>query len=300
MQIHRLQELIANPALVRPEDREGLKEWSVKYPYAGIIRILLAKASSISGHMDQEEDLLRAAAAAPYRQPLFDLLLRSKLIDEAKTIHESIEVALDSEDGESADAEVSMAEGVEMDSERQKSPFNTEAPEEREALISAIERTIEHEVDVWSSTPADEQVAADQNQRLKDFELLHQSVSTPFSAWLLQRAGEVGFGKGSQISAATKSSPEALIDAFIVNAPKMGPLREVDGSIEEWAKSSVMEDPTLVTETMARIYVKQGQLGKARKAYRMLALKYPAKSTYFASQLKKLNGPNKESDEINE
>jgi hypothetical protein len=69
----------------------------------------------------------------------------------------------------------------------------------------------------------------------------------------------------------------------------MGKLREVDAPVEEWAKASVMEDPTLVTETMARIFAQQGQIGKARKAYRHLALKYPAKSTYFAAQLKKLN-----------
>jgi hypothetical protein len=50
-----------------------------------------------------------------------------------------------------------------------------------------------------------------------------------------------------------------------------------------------MEDPSLVTETMARLYAKQGQIGKARKAYKLLAMKNPAKSTYFAAQLKKLN-----------
>ena len=298
MQIQRLQELISNPALVRSEDRDGLKEWSVKYPYAGVIRVLLAKASAVSGHMDQEEDLLRAAAAAPFRQPLFDLLLRSKLIEEAKAIDESFERKLPSEVKDSSEMEVLETE--DGDSMHQSPPLDPEIPAEREALISAIERTIEQEVDSWSSEDKKSKFEVDETRRAADFELLHQSVASPFATWLLRRAGEIGFGTAPRITAVPKSSPEALIDAFIVNAPKMGPLRDVDASVEEWAKSSVMEDPTLVTETMARIYVKQGQLGKARKAYRMLALKYPAKSTYFATQLKKLNGPNKSSDEINE
>jgi pentatricopeptide repeat protein len=52
-----------------------------------------------------------------------------------------------------------------------------------------------------------------------------------------------------------------------------------------------MEDASLVTETMARVYAKQGLFEKARKAYQHLSLKYPAKSTYFALQLKKLEDP---------
>jgi tetratricopeptide (TPR) repeat protein len=39
----------------------------------------------------------------------------------------------------------------------------------------------------------------------------------------------------------------------------------------------------LVTETLARIYEKQGNLQKAIDAYRKLALKYPEKSAYFAA-----------------
>jgi hypothetical protein len=42
---------------------------------------------------------------------------------------------------------------------------------------------------------------------------------------------------------------------------------------------------------MARVYAKQGLFEKARKAYHLLSLKYPAKSTYFALQLKKLEDP---------
>ena len=50
----------------------------------------------------------------------------------------------------------------------------------------------------------------------------------------------------------------------------------------------LVEDPSLVTETMAKLYAQQGQMGRARKAYKLLALKYPEKSVYFAAQLKKL------------
>ena len=59
-------------------------------------------------------------------------------------------------------------------------------------------------------------------------------------------------------------------------------------AIKELAKESLVEDTSLITETMARIYAAQGQLGRARRAYKLLALKYPEKSVYFAAQSKQL------------
>jgi cytochrome c-type biogenesis protein CcmH/NrfG len=46
----------------------------------------------------------------------------------------------------------------------------------------------------------------------------------------------------------------------------------------------------MVTETLARIYVKQGNLPKAIDAYRRLALKFPEKSAFFAALSKELEG----------
>lgn len=82
----------------------------------------------------------------------------------------------------------------------------------------------------------------------------------------------------------------ALIDLFIRNEPMISPIEpDVERpAIKELAKESLVEDASLITETMARIYASQGQLGRARRAYKLLALKYPEKSVYFAAQSKKL------------
>ena len=44
----------------------------------------------------------------------------------------------------------------------------------------------------------------------------------------------------------------------------------------------------LMTETLAKIYVKQQKFKEALYAYRILSLKYPEKSSLFANQIKKL------------
>ncbi len=278
MQLQRLQELIEFPDRVEPSDRDGLKAWSDKFPYAGAIAMLLARASAVGGHMEQEADLLKAATHVTYRRPLFDLLILKRLKAEAEVVNQMVSEEQDT-------TEEIVLHGAVDDTAPH---LNPEAPMERDALIAAIGRTIEREVSPAGDAPS--------SQETQDMDRIRAATVSPFSAWLVQRAAEVGFGESDD--ALSLSHPSAtneglgvsdLIDRFIEQQPSIGKLREVGAPVEEWAQTSVMEDPTLVTETMARIFVKQGQIGKARKAYRYLALKYPAKSTYFACQLKNLS-----------
>ena len=99
-------------------------------------------------------------------------------------------------------------------------------------------------------------------------------------------------GEGGEVEATAGQLDQqaALIDLFIRNEPTIGPVRpEIERpAIKELAKESLVEDASLITETMARIYALQGQIGRARRAYKLLALKYPEKSVYFAAQSKKL------------
>lgn len=305
MQLQRIQHLIEHPDEVVAEDRGGLLEWSVRYPYAGVFSMLLARCSSVSGHLDEEKDILRAASAMSFRQPLFDLITRAKLVEEAKMIHAFISV--EEEQGNRSTA-ITDAAGLSEDQAAGGGSFDPGAPLEREALISAIERTIEKDVANWEGGKEGESIDKIPESS-DDLRLIGDSVSSPFASWLSQRAAEVGFGdvigslsspeRESQESESAEQEPaeqlptspeqkKGLIDRFIAENPKIGPIRETQ-STQEWASESIMEDASLVTETMARVYAKQGLFEKARKAYQHLSLKYPAKSTYFALQLKKLD-----------
>ena len=77
--------------------------------------------------------------------------------------------------------------------------------------------------------------------------------------------------------------PAALIDRFI-QSQNPEPQRKAEFFTPQQAgKRSLEEQAGLVTETLARIYAQQGNIAKAREAYRKLALKYPDKSVYFAA-----------------
>lgn len=83
-----------------------------------------------------------------------------------------------------------------------------------------------------------------------------------------------------------------IIDHFIKTEPQIARGRLMDFEIGNMAKESLEEDYNLVTETMAKLYVKQGKIEKARKAYKKLIELFPEKSIYFATQLKNLNKKN--------
>ena len=74
------------------------------------------------------------------------------------------------------------------------------------------------------------------------------------------------------------------INKFITENPKIKPTT-TPPKPRLVNNDDTLED-SLMTETLARIYVEQKNFGKAIQSYRILSLKYPEKSTFFANQIK--------------
>lgn len=80
----------------------------------------------------------------------------------------------------------------------------------------------------------------------------------------------------------------SLIDNFLRELPKMSKPKTEFFSPVNMAKQSVADDITFVSETLAKIFMLQGNYIKALQAYENLRLKYPEKRLYFAAQIKNL------------
>jgi len=76
-----------------------------------------------------------------------------------------------------------------------------------------------------------------------------------------------------------------LIDKFIETNPKIQPVdKNAKNQIFTTYNSSGNE--SLMTETLAKVYLEQKKYENAIKAYRILSLKYPEKSGFFADRIK--------------
>lgn len=82
---------------------------------------------------------------------------------------------------------------------------------------------------------------------------------------------------------------EEIIEKFIKTNPSVSKPGEEDYSeTEEQAKKSLEENLDFVSETLAEIYLKQGNKEKAIKIFKQLMLKIPEKKLYFAAQIKEI------------
>lgn len=122
------------------------------------------------------------------------------------------------------------------------------------------------------------------------------SETYPFSAWLnlLNTPDSKASTKEVKKPENIKLRQLNIIDQFIQNNPRITPQQEKTILSNDISMESVEEKDEMFTETLARIYVKQGYLSKALFIYKKLSLKFPEKSSYFAGQIKKIE------DRINE
>ncbi|MDP5170800.1 MAG: hypothetical protein NWR72_11185 [Bacteroidia bacterium] len=90
----------------------------------------------------------------------------------------------------------------------------------------------------------------------------------------------------------TPLQEQDLINNFLAKPPvSRTARREAPASpLEEdsRASSSITSDDSLVTETLAQLYLKQNHPSEAIRVYEQLCLRYPEKISYFTTQIQKI------------
>ncbi len=78
----------------------------------------------------------------------------------------------------------------------------------------------------------------------------------------------------------------SIIDRFIDADPKISPLENTE-TIDSVIKGDFNSEE-LMTESLAKILLRQKKYKKAIRAYKILSLKYPEKNVFFAGQIQKI------------
>lgn len=92
-----------------------------------------------------------------------------------------------------------------------------------------------------------------------------------------------------QVDVAKPAEGWDLIDQFVNSDTKKIKVSDSSGSpIVNLAESSAKENHTILTETLASIYIKQKKYDKAIGIFESLSLKFPEKSAFFAARIGEL------------
>ena len=89
-----------------------------------------------------------------------------------------------------------------------------------------------------------------------------------------------------ELTGPTRTKAE-LIDEFIKNLPGISRPKSTFFDPVDAAKTSIVDQENVISETLAKIYFDQKYFEKAIKIYERLSLKFPEKSSYFAALIEK-------------
>ena len=157
------------------------------------------------------------------------------------------------------------------------SPKESEKPEE-----TGTSRTITLIDNFLESIPKEEDSPEEKKKKRKP---TPADAAVDYVAYLLESEGY-----NNRESEIPEMKGQDLIDSFINNdngrivLPEEAP---VEPHVKETAESEEnISDEGYFTETLARIYIKQGRYSKALEIIRRLSLVYPKKNAYFADQIR--------------
>jgi hypothetical protein len=274
------------------------------FPYFQSAHLLLLKGLHNNADVKFENQLRNSAIHVGDREILYWLLRKpavsvSEMSDNRQSINLKEEIVTDTDQTviESAKNSELMIDEIEKDSEESRisEPYDSLNEETAHPVMIATEPDISEPAGVIflmeeeSLAASDKVVFMDPGFSLPDRpDLLELDLEEEPEIFFLDEETKKE-EKDSTDKNSRKQLQSALIDKFIIANPRIEPQRDKTAAAnDDLSRPFVEETPSLVTETLAKIYVNQGYYSKAIDIYEKLSLKFPEKSSYFASQIEKV------------
>ena len=252
-------QLLENESAVKSIDLKQLDSVLENFPYFQSARMLYLRNLKINNNFLFNSSLKTTAAYVGDRTVLFEYITK-----EFKEIVREVETEDVKDEVEKASAETT------------ESNKTTEQPK-------PLEKTEEQTYNIKEDThkiisfSTDDKFSFNEWLQLSNVKEIHRRVDEKI----------VNSDKKTN-----KSSPENpkfdLIDKFIDTNPKLKRKVKDDVVSGNIALSGTRENDGWMTETLAQVYIEQKKYSKAIKAYKILGLKYPEKSGFFADRIRSI------------
>ncbi|WP_439128991.1 hypothetical protein [Polaribacter sp.] len=243
-------DLLENKKEIQQVETAELKAIVEKYPYFQNARALYLKGLKNQDSFKYNNELKITAAYTTDRSILFDYITKFKTDISKNDIHEEIskKIAL----------------------EKPSDETNTQPKVDIIAKKEEKEDIQEAKKDLTIGKP----ISFSANE------------SHSFHQWLQLSTKKTIVRKPEEKSVKKPEKTLEIIDKFIETNPKIEPLEK--GKTIAVPITENKQNDALMTETLAKVYLEQKKYENAIQAYRILSLKYPEKSGFFADQIKRI------------
>ncbi len=237
--------IINQPSEINSQDTEQLEEVLVSYPYFQSARAIYIKSLQQSNSFKFNDALKKTAAYTVDRRVLFEWIVNPLRFNQFSE-------------------EIPILNQTEISEEKPQ-----ETPKENTKTEKITKEKAKEILEIGTPIPFSVAEPHSFNEWLKI------TQKTP----ILDKKEEE-----KQEKQPKKDKKLKIIDRFIELNPKIKPIKK-DSKPLNAPLNSTLENKELMTETLAKVYVEQKKYDKAIQAYKVLSLKYPKKSGFFADQI---------------
>lgn len=269
MKQEEINRLLKEPSAISFEQTKALHEVMQQYPYFQAARAVRLKGLKDANSLHYNKELKVTAAHTADRGVLFDFIT-------SKEFNQN-----------------HIADSIKKQEKHQRDLDTGEIPEKDDnlSLDRALKMKIQESEQVFDpelfKRRKQEEEAPEQDDTLEIGKPLsfNSSENHSFSEWLkLASAKPINRQGLSSEEKEAKSRKFELIEDFISKNPRISPSRTTRKI--NLAEENLTAPEALMTETLARVYLEQKNYKKAIQAYKILILKNPEKSGFFADQIR--------------
>jgi len=299
MNVQEFTHLLQHPEeVVNASQTKQLDDVLREFPYFQAARAIHLKGLKNQNSFKYNNALKVAAAYTTDRDILFDFITSKEFLQNsiADTISGKT-ATTEAEDSENNASEETQKTLIEKSGDQPLPQNETDAAQ---ILDPELFKSKDPKIDVAiKKAKAEAEKSLDIGQPL-DFT---KKEKYSFAQWLqltsqktVDREPEASTEKEADFKLETevlKQKKFDLIDKFIAESPKIIPNENASLKVNT-KQAAKFDDKELMTETLAKVYLEQKKYKKAIQSYRILSLKYPEKSGFFADRIKAVQKIQKE------